>query len=194
MTDRFNRFRSISSLVPRSGSVWAVITAAVLANLLAPATGFAIQLHKGSEGIIVHQVGHLFFLLSMVVLIFIITGRQLNKQYGWKMIQLSAILFVLWNLDTILAHFFDNQIHAVTVENMSLWEVRISAMSGSEFMVLFYHSLKLDHLLCVPALFFFYRGLASLVAGERFKQAKQNHGDKGFEDPRSYPLPREDEA
>lgn len=157
----------------RAVPVCALMAAALLGELFLPARALAIQLHQGNEGIIVHQVGHLFFLLSMVVLVFIITGRQLNREYGWKMIQLSAILFVLWNLDTVLAHFFDNQIRAVTVENMSLWQVRISAMSGSELMVLFYHSLKLDHLLCVPALFCFYRGLSSLVAKERFDQAKE---------------------
>ena len=157
---------------------WALVVCAVLADLISPDFCAAIQLHQGTEGIIVHQVGHLFFLLSMVVLIFIITGRQLNTEHGWKLIQLSAILFVLWNLDTVLAHFFDNQVRAVTVQELSLWEVKISTLSGSEFMALFYHSLKLDHLLCVPALFFFYRGLSSLLAKERFQKSKQEARDE----------------
>lgn len=151
----------------------------VLVTALWPEGAHAIQLHQGNEGIIVHQVGHLFFLLSMVVLVFIITGRQLNREYGWKMIQLSAVLFILWNLDTVLAHFFDNQIRAVTVENLSLWRVEITAMSGSELLVYFYHSLKLDHLLCVPAMFCFYRGLASLVVKGRQEREAQQHREPG---------------
>ncbi len=97
----------------------------------------------------------------------------MNQKKGWRLIQYSAILFIIWNLDTILAHFFDNQIRAVTVKNLSLWQVKISAMSGSEFLVLFYHSLKLDHIFCVPALYLFYRGLANLVAQERYDQEKK---------------------
>ncbi|MEH0019554.1 MAG: hypothetical protein V6Z89_07870 [Desulfobacter sp.] len=142
----------------------------LLAGLLLPPDALAIQIHQGSEGIIVHQVGHLFFLLSMVVLVFIITGRNLNREKGWRMIQYSAILFVLWNLDTITAHFFDNQIGAVTVENLSLRRVKISAESNSEFLVHFYHALKLDHLLCVPALFLFYRGLTHILDREKHNQ------------------------
>jgi len=143
-----------------------------LAVLAQPSPALAIQLHQGSEGIIVHQVGHLFFLLSMVALIFIITSRRLNRGKGWRMIQYSAVLFMVWNLDTILAHFFDNQIRAVTVENLSLWQMKITAKSGSEFLILFYHSLKLDHLLCVPAIFLFYRGLANILAREEFRLKK----------------------
>ena len=158
-------------LLPCIRGVFPVFSGLILCGLVLPGPGFAIQLHQGSEGIIVHQVGHLFFLLSMVVLIFIITGRQLNRDKGWRMIQFSAILFVLWNLDTISAHFFDNQIGAVTVENLSLWQVKISARSGSDLLIYVYHGLKLDHLFCVPALFFFYRGLALILEEE--KAAKQ---------------------
>lgn len=147
-----------------------------LGGLLVPGTAWAIQLHQGVEGIIVHQVGHVFFLLSMVVLIFIITGRRLNREKGWGMILWSAVFFVAWNLDTITAHFFDNQIRAVIIEHLSLWQVKITAVSGSEFLVLFYHALKLDHLLCVPAIFLFYRGLANILARERFRQQQKQDG------------------
>ncbi len=163
-----------------TGPTAAVLASLFFCGLILPAKAFAIQLHQGSEGIIVHQVGHLFFLLSMVVLVFIITGRQLNRDKGWRMIQFSAILFVLWNLDTISAHFFDNQIGAVTVENLSLRQVKISAAAGSEFLVYFYHSLKLDHLFCVPALFLFYRGLTHILARE--KAAREKNMETGDAD------------
>lgn len=37
--------------------------------MLIPADAFATQRHLSTEGIITHQIGHLFFLFSMVVLI-----------------------------------------------------------------------------------------------------------------------------
>ncbi|MCG8636498.1 MAG: hypothetical protein MI863_21880 [Desulfobacterales bacterium] len=156
-----------------AGRVPALLAVLFLCDLLLPAAGLAIQTHQGSEGIIVHQVGHLFFLLSMVVLVFIITGRELNRDRGWRMIQYSAVLFVLWNLDTIIAHFFDNQIQAVTVRNLSLWQVKISAVAGSELLVYLYHGLKLDHLFCVPALFLFYRGLSNILSREKELSEKE---------------------
>lgn len=50
--------------------------------IFVPVDGLATQLHASSEGIITHQVGHLFFLFSMVALIFTITGKGLDKQKG----------------------------------------------------------------------------------------------------------------
>lgn len=140
-----------------------------------PIDAFATQLHASSEGIITHQVGHLFFLLSMVALIFTITGKELDTQKGWRLIQYSAFFFILWNLDAVAAHFFDNQIHAVKIENISLGRIRVVTENGSPFLAWLYYILKLDHLLCVPAMFFFYRGLSSLVKEQRQMMVRKDN-------------------
>lgn len=134
---------------------------------LLPAVGHATQLHASMEGIITHQAGHLFFLFSMVVLIFTITGKGLNKQKGWRLIQYSAFFFVLWNMDTIMAHFLDNQIHVVKIENISLDQIKVITNNDSPLLAWVYYFLKLDHLLCVPAMLFLYRGLSILVNEQR---------------------------
>ncbi len=131
--------------------------------LLYPANGCAIQLHASSEGIITHQIGHLFFLFSMVVLIFIIRGKRLIVQDGWRMIQCAAFFFILWNLNTLTAHFLDNQIHVIKMETLSFSQVRITTHGNSSALAWMYYVLKLDHLLCVPAMFFLYKGLSTLV-------------------------------
>jgi len=141
--------------------------------ILLPIDGYATQLHASSEGIITHQVGHLFFLFSMVALIFTITGKGLDRQKGWRLIQYSAFFFILWNLDAITAHFFDNQIHAVKIENISLGKMRIITNNDSSLLAWFYYILKLDHLLCVPAMLFLYRGLSSLVNDQRQMMAEK---------------------
>jgi hypothetical protein len=149
---------------------------------LLPQTSHAIQLHANLEGIITHQVGHLFFLLSMVALIFTISGKGLDKQKGWRLIQYSAFFFILWNLDTITAHFVDNQIHAVKIENISLTQIKVVAQNGSTVLAWFYYVLKLDHFLCVPAMFFLYRGLSSLVNEQRGLIANPDKLDKCLKD------------
>jgi hypothetical protein len=140
--------------------------------ILIPLDAYATQLHASSEGIITHQMGHLFFLFSMVALIFTITGKSLDKQKGWRFIQYSAFFFILWNLDAIAAHFFDNQIYAVKIENLSLGQIRV--VSQSEFLAWVYYVLKLDHLLCVPAMLFLYGGLSNIVDEQRQMMAKKD--------------------
>ncbi len=140
---------------------------AVAGLILLPIDGYATQLHASSEGIITHQIGHLFFLFSMVVLIFTIIGKGLDKQKGWRLIQYSAFFFVLWNLDVITAHFFDNQIYAVRIENISLSRISVMSQNDSAVLAWLYYGLKLDHLLCVPAMLLLYKGLSNLVKEQR---------------------------
>ncbi len=128
-----------------------------------PHTAFALQLHAGSEGIITHQLGHIFFLFSMVILMFIISGKGLDTQKGWRLIQLAAFFFILWNACAICAHFLDNQIYAVSIERMSHGLAKIQVQNNSGLLGWVYYGLKLDHLLCVPAMFFLYKGLGCLV-------------------------------
>ncbi|MFH1155123.1 MAG: hypothetical protein V1793_15025 [Pseudomonadota bacterium] len=124
---------------------------------------YATQMHSNSEGIIVHQLGHMFFLVSMAILIFTINGKELNREKGWKLLQYSAFLFILWNLDAALAHFLDNQINAVTVTMTDNWQTTITARNSSRFLAVAYYILKLDHLLCVPAIVLFYKGLCQIL-------------------------------
>ncbi len=141
--------------------------------ILLPLDTHATQLHASLEGIITHQIGHLFFLLSMVVLIFTVSGKGLDKQKGWRLIQYSAFIFILWNLGTLTAHFIDNQLHIVKIENISMTQIRVIANNNSSILALFYYVLKLDHLLCVPAMFFLYRGFSSLVNEQKHLSKKK---------------------
>ncbi len=140
---------------------------AIASLILLPLDVYAIQIHTSSEGIITHQVGHLFFLFSMVVLIFTITGKGLNKQKGWRMIQYSAFFFVLWNIDAIIAHFLDNQICAIKIENISLTRIKLVSQNDSSVLPWLYYILKLDHLLSVPAMLFLFKGLSNLVDDQK---------------------------
>ncbi len=131
--------------------------------LLLPADASAIQLHLTSEGIITHQMGHIFFLVSMVALIFTLSGKGLDRQKGWRLIQYSAFFFILWNLDAVLGHFLDNQIHAVEIKNISFTTMQMEVYNDSPVLYRIYYALKLDHLLAVPAMMLFYTGLSRLV-------------------------------
>lgn len=128
-----------------------------------PSMAHAIQFHASVEGIITHQIGHLFFLFSMLVLIVTINGKGLDRQRGWRLIQYSALFFFLWNCVTVLAHFLDNQVYAVRFETISPWQIQVVATNKSIPLARLYYWLKLDHLLCVPAILLLYKGLSRLV-------------------------------
>ncbi len=145
---------------------YALFTLIVCWGILSPCPALATQMHAGSEGIIVHQLGHLFFLISMVTLIFTINGQGLDRERGWRLIQFSAAFFIVWNLDALAVHFLDNQISAVDVKTLSVWTINIDPVNDSRALANFYYILKLDHLLCVPAIFLFFQGLSSLLKKE----------------------------
>lgn len=151
-------------------STMLVIPALLILTL--PENLYALQFHSSSEGIITHQIGHMFFLFSMVVLMFIISGKGLTNHKGWRLIQLSAFFFILWNGCAVAAHFLDNQIYAVSVERLANGYAKIRTQNHSGLLVWIYYALKLDHLLCVPAMFLMYKGLSCLVDEQKAGQGQ----------------------
>lgn len=150
-----------------------IAAAAGLIILTMPADAEAIQLHLTSEGIITHQMGHIFFLVSMVALIFTLSGKGLDKQKGWRLIRYSAFFFILWNLDAVLGHFLDNQIQVIKLENISFSRMRMLVHEDSQVLYRVYYALKLDHLLAVPAMLLFFMGLSALVEEQQATTVKK---------------------
>ncbi|MBF0412702.1 MAG: hypothetical protein HQK70_08325 [Desulfamplus sp.] len=158
-----------------------------------PEYAHATQMHNAAEGVVVHQIGHLFFLISMVILYFTIKGKSLDSQKGWRLIQISALLFVLWNLDALIVHFLDNQIGLISPVPLSICDIKIEVTNNSlplngnmltaenitnapsilandnlsinknMFLIWFYYFLRLDHLLSVPGMILLWRGLGLIV-------------------------------
>ena len=124
----------------------------------------ATQSHGGPEGIIVHQMAHVFFMCAMVGLDYSLRRRNLVAQVGWRHIQYAALFFILWNLDVILVHMLDGQFLLVAVKKAGPWHIEISAWQDSFLLKAAYFLAKHDHLLCVPALYFLYSGLKHLLA------------------------------
>ncbi len=139
-----------------------LISATVLILSL-PVKALATQGHGGIEGVYVHQLAHVFFLISMGVLIYWLRDRGLARQSGWRLIQFSALFFILWNLNTLLVHALDDQFSILQVEQVGKWQIMLTDRFDSDLLKLVYYVAKLDHLLCVPALLFLYIGLRRLL-------------------------------
>jgi hypothetical protein len=137
-----------------------LIAAAML--LIIPRLAMATQGHGGAEGLHVHQMSHLFFCVSMGILIYWLKARGLTREPEWRYIGIAALLFILWSLDAFTAHLLDEQLGIVQLQQLGGCEIQLDTKGvGSRFGMLYYW-VKLDHLLCVPAIVFFYLGLRRL--------------------------------
>ena len=139
--------------------------AAVAPVVLQASPALATQGHGGIEGVYIHQLAHLFFMLSMAILIFRLREERLVAQRGWRYIQYAAFFFILWNTDAFIVHLLDDQLRIVALTRLNAWQLQIDG--PDPFLVRFYYMARLDHLLCVPALWFLYRGLKHLLADAR---------------------------
>ena len=134
-----------------------------LVVMLTPAAALATQGHAGIEGVWVHQFAHVFFLFSMLLLIYWLRQADLVKMRAWRYIQYAALCFILWNIDTMLVHFLDEQVQAVSVKNLGNWQIQVLAVNDNAWLARVYYLIKLDHLLCVPAMVFLMLGLRHML-------------------------------
>jgi hypothetical protein len=127
-----------------------------------PPAAVATQGHGGIEGVYAHQMAHLFFIVSMGVLIYWLRDRRLVAAPGWRFIQYSALFFILWNIDAYTVHYIEEQLNVLQIVRRGPWLLEIRAPEGFQWLGLLYYAAKLDHLLCVPALVLLYVGLKRL--------------------------------
>ena len=135
----------------------------------------ATQGHGGIEGVYAHQLAHVFFIISMGGLIYWLKQRGLVRESGWRLIQLSAFFFLLWNLDAVFVHALDDQFKIIQLQHAGSWAVRITSVQNNKMLEGLYYLAKLDHLLCVPAIIFLYLGLKRLLADQSPRAPKQEH-------------------
>jgi hypothetical protein len=149
--------------------VCSLIALAVLAGWLLPETALAVQEHGAPEGIYSRQGAHLFFIASMVLLVYWLRQRRLVREAGWRYIQYAAFFFILWNADAFTAHFLDEQSGILDTAMAAPDKIKIEVGENLTALAWFYYIAKLDHLLCVPAMAFLYAGLRRLLkdAGQR---------------------------
>ena len=145
-------------------SIWKITLATLLSLtvfLVSPV--LATQTHGEPEGLVAHQLAHLFFIISMGVFAFWLRRHRLTASSGWRLIQYAALLLILWNLDAMAVHFLDEQTHLLNVTQVDTWHIRIETLPGYEPIGSWYYLFKLDHLFSVPALVLLYLGLRKLA-------------------------------
>jgi hypothetical protein len=139
--------------------------------LVVPEPAAATQVHVPSEGLYVHQIGHLFFAASMALLLYWLRARQLAKTRGWRLIRLAAFFFIVWNIDAFAVHILDDRSDLFVTIDQGTWHAAIQFDPRIEVLAVLYYLGKMDHLLCAPGMTLLYFGLRSLLDDVRKSQA-----------------------
>lgn len=73
---------------------------------------------------------------------------------------MSCVLFLIWNLVAMTGHWVEERIPSEVVRGDPDWTQRIEL--GSNSLNWLYYFLKLDHIVCVPAITCLFLGVRSL--------------------------------
>ena len=149
-------------MIPRRSAL-SYVAVSIAWMLVFADRALATQTHGQPEGLYVHQMAHIFFIIAMGSLEFWLRQRNLIQERGWKYIQLAAVLFILWNINAATVHFLDEHLDVLGITKLGLWHIQIDSSQGHDSIAILYYLLKLDHLLCVPAMFFLYYGLKTIL-------------------------------
>jgi len=134
----------------------------VIGSLL-PDTALAFQPHAYS-GLYIHQLAHFFLIVSLFF--FAVKARQtrLASLKGWRHIIGGTWLLILWSGATMVGHFLDLDLSEEAIflpPGTSIPHLHLAGWQEALFYIL-----KFDHLLAVPAMFLFYRGIKLLRTGQ----------------------------
>ncbi|MCX5863679.1 MAG: hypothetical protein NTW42_01180 [Deltaproteobacteria bacterium] len=135
----------------------------LLLGCLLPDNALAFQPHAYS-GLYIHQLAHFFLIVSLFF--FVIKARQahLTSLRGWRYIIAGTWLLMLWSAATMVGHFLDLYMGADALFLPPGATIPLLRLAGWQEAL--YYILKLDHLIAVPAMFLFYRGLKLLREGQ----------------------------
>ncbi len=154
-------------MIKNKANLTVIALTACLWAFFIPEQALATQGHGGIEGVYAHQFAHFFFIISMGSLIYWLRQRGLVQEKGWKYVQYSAFFFILWNIDTMTIHFLDDLFNVIQIEKIGTWQIQINDLFNNDDLKILYYFARLDHLLCVPAIFFLYIGLKHLLKESR---------------------------
>lgn len=138
-----------------------VLIAAAVVICIFPDNAFATQEHADPEGLYSHQIAHIFFMLSMIVLMVQIKKTR-PLLHGWKLIGNAALLFFAWNLTVFIVHALRESIDPWRFEgNAAMWTQTIMLTGAKEYV--FYTGKVIEHFILVGAMVAFVMGIRSIA-------------------------------
>ncbi len=127
--------------------------------LCLPGEALALQVHGEPEGLYVHQMAHLFYVLALGYFFWDIRRTAFTGK-GWRFLQLFCVIMAAWNLLAFGGHAAGVFLQPESLNHTDCYleTVLLGPFTANKYL---YFIAKLDHLLCVPALFFLFLGVRS---------------------------------
>lgn len=129
--------------------------------ICAPGNAWATQEHADPEGLYSHQIAHIFFMFSMIVLAFQ-AWRTKPLHKGWRLIGLSAISFLLWNITTFSVHWIRETINPKIFSGSARNWTQMIDLTGCGAQLL-YAGKIFDHIFLFSSILIFILGLRKLT-------------------------------
>ncbi len=135
-----------------------ILTTVILLGL--PSQAMALQPHGGPEGLYIHQGAHIIFMIAMISFALRIYKSPLTNKKAWRLMSFGAWLLALWNLWAFSGHILeeiisDSQLTKLAGDDTPYLQI-------TSWKEVLYYFLKMDHLICLPAIFFFYLGIKAM--------------------------------
>jgi len=120
---------------------------------------FALQIHGGGEGLVVHQLAHIQYFGALGYLLWDIR-RSSFAGVGWRHLQRFCLLLMIWNVVAFIGHFSQmfTPEGAIDTSDGYLFALLQAPMT---FGRMIFYVTALDHLICAPALFFLFLAMRS---------------------------------
>ena len=131
----------------------------ILFGIMLPGEALALQVHSEPEGLYVHQMAHLFYIVALGYFFWDIRRTSFTDR-GWRFLQMFCLLMACWNTLAFIGHlagvYLDPQ--SLLPTDCYLQTQLLSPFTLNKYL---YFIAKLDHLIYVPALFCLFLGLRS---------------------------------
>jgi len=143
----------------------------LLLGCLLPDNALAFQPHAYS-GLYIHQLAHLFLIVSLFFFGAKARQTRLASLKAWQYIIAGTWLLMLWSATTMVGHYLDLNLSEDALFMPPGANIPLLRLTGWQETL--YYILKLDHLIAVPAMFLFYRGLKLLREGSTTSSPRQD--------------------
>lgn len=115
---------------------------------------WAVQGHGVAEGPVVHLMAHLLLGVALLLFLYVLHTKPPDARYSWRSLKLSLLFFLLWDMDHLFVHWFAGQMYP-DLRDSGARLVEDHFAGPRTLLSVFYYLGRFDHLLCVPAFWFF---------------------------------------
>ncbi len=127
--------------------------------LLMPGNALALQVHGAPEGLYVHQMAHVFYVLALGYFYWDIRRAAFTSR-GWRFLQLFCLLMIAWNVLAFIGHIAGSYLGPESLSRGGQY-LGVRLLSPFTFNKTVYFIARLDHLVYVPAMFCLFIALRS---------------------------------